>query len=314
MKDQIENTQDRISIAVCVITYGRPAGLIRLLESLEKQVFIKCAEPDWKIVVVDNDSSALNRQYIENLALSFPTGISYGVEPTRGIASARNTAVQLAGDVDYIAFVDDDEVAEDNWLDELLSIMDTYEVDVVCGPVLPLFETTPESWIVKGRFFERNRHPTGTEIDYGRTGNVLISSKWFSPTEKPFSESLNLTGGEDTLFFRQIHGKGARFVWADDAIVQEFVPPQRANKEWLIRRSKRLGNTISLVENLEKRSKFSRIIRIVKCAEHFAVGVVLIIPATIISGRVGLVRSLCMINRAIGELLGITGRSYEIYK
>lgn len=304
----------RPSVAVCVGTYNRPAGLRRLLDSLQNQVFVHSEIPDWQVIVADNDASGPNAVFVRELSEKFPVPILYGVQSIRGIASVRNLAVALAKDVDYVAFIDDDEVASEYWLDELLRVIQTYKADVVCGPVLPLFETTPEPWIVKGRFFERDRHPTGTEIDYGRTGNVLIASKWLFPTAKPFDETLNFTGGEDTLFFWQIHGKGARFVWADDAIVHEFVPPQRATKEFVITRAKRLGNTISLVENLAKRDKFSGIIRIVKCVGHFVLGCVSIIPASIVNGQAGLVKSLCLINRAVGELLGISGKSYEIYR
>lgn len=305
---------EKISIAVCIATYNRPVGLKRLLESLRTQDFVQNEMPDWKIIVVENDASAPNLDFIRELREGFPVPIVYEVQPKRGIASVRNLAVELAQGADHVAFIDDDEVASENWLDELLRVMQTYKADMVCGPVLPLFETTPEPWIIKGRFFERDRHSTGTEIDYGRTGNVLISSNWFSSFDKPFNENLNLTGGEDTLFFYQIHERGAKFVWADDAIVHEFVPPQRATKEFIIRRAKRLGNTMSLVENLEERSAFSRSIRAGKCIGHFVLGVLSIIPTTLVSGKIGLVKSLCLINRSFGELLGITGRAYEIYK
>lgn len=310
----MNRTMEKTSVAVCIATYNRPEGLRRLLDSLRTQAFVQNVTPLWKVVVVENDVSAPNADFIRELSERFPVPIVYAIQPKRGIGSVRNLAASLAKDVDYIAFIDDDEVAVENWLDELLSVKHTYNADVVSGPVLPRFETTPEPWIVKGRFFERDRHPTGTEIDYGRTGNVLISKKWFLQTEKPFDESLNLTGGEDTLFFYQIHEKGARFVWADEAIVHEFVPPQRANKEWLVKRAKRLGNTIALVEKLEKRSWLFRIARILKCVGHFVVGAIFLLPATIFRGRVGWVTNLCLINRALGEFLGIVGKSYEIYK
>lgn len=310
MKTQME----KISVAVCVATYNRPVGLRRLLESLKIQVFTQIEAPNWKVVVIDNDLSAPNKDFINEISASFPVPIVYAIQPKRGIASVRNLAVQLARDAGYIAFIDDDEVAAKDWLDQLLSAMCNYKADVVSGPVLPKFETDPERWIVQGRFFERGRHPSGTEIAYGRTGNVIISQKWFSPTEVPFDESLNLTGGEDTLFFWKIHQKGAKFVWADVAIVHEFVPPQRATMKFIVARAKRLGNTLSLVENLEKRSAFSRFFRMVKCAGHFSLGVISILPMAIVNGKAGLVKSLCLINHSFGELLGITGRSYEIYR
>ena len=90
--------------------------------------------------------------------------ITYEVEPNRGVSFARNRSVRMAGECDYVGFVDDDEFVEENWLDELLNAQVLYNADVVLGPVLPAFDYEPPVWIKKGRFFERPRHPTGTSI------------------------------------------------------------------------------------------------------------------------------------------------------
>ena len=72
-----------------------------------------------------------------------PWQLVYAVEPRRGIPFGRNTAVRTAGDVDFVAFLDDDETADPAWLVELLRVQRTTGADVVTGTVLPVFEAGP---------------------------------------------------------------------------------------------------------------------------------------------------------------------------
>jgi len=303
-----------ISIAVCVATYNRPLGLRRLLESLRTQAFVHHKTLDWKIIVVDNDASAPNEEFIRGLNNEFPVPITYAVQPKQGIASVRNLAVALAKDVDFVAFIDDDEAADPQWLDELLTGVTTHLADVVTGPVIAAFEAPPKKWIIKGRFFERERYPTGKVMDFARTGNVLIDKKYFALFEQPFSEDLDLVGGEDTLFFTYVQQKGAKIVWVDEAITHEYNPPQRTNLKWLLKRSLRLGNTIVQVERMAGQSVLKRFIRVITCAGHLLGGILLIIPLGIVSGFAGVVKALSITSRGGGELMALLGIYYEIYK
>lgn len=305
---------ETISIAVCVATYNRPFGLRRLLESLRTQTFVHHKTPDWEVIVVDNDASAPNEEFIRGLNNEFPVPITYAVQPKRGIASVRNLAVALAKNVDFVAFIDDDEAADPRWLDELLTGITTHLADVVTGPVIAAFETPPKKWIVKGRFFERERYPTGNVMDFARTGNVLIDKKYFAGFEDPFSEDLNLVGGEDTLFFTRVQQKGAKIVWVDEAITHEYNSPQRANLNWLLKRSLRLGNTIVQVERMAGQSVLKRVIRVIKCAGHLLSGILVVIPLGIVSGFAGVVKGLSLLSRGVGELMALLGIHYEIYK
>ena len=56
-----------------------------------------------------------------------------------------------------------------------------------------------------------------------------------------------MLGGEDVELFARMIGRGARFVAAADAIVVEYLPPERACLAWLLRRSFRNGGTIAHV-------------------------------------------------------------------
>jgi succinoglycan biosynthesis protein ExoM len=305
---------ERISVAVCIATFRRPRGLTRLLDSLCSLEFPAGNAPAWRIVVVENDASMPNRDRIEAARAAFRVPLIHGVEPVRGIASARNRAVLLAGDVDFIAFIDDDEMVDCRWLDELLQAQRRYDADVVNGPVLARFDEPPPTWILRGRFFDRAHHPTGSQIQYANTGNVLVKAHWLQSVERPFAEALNLSGGSDTLFFSQIRQRGAQMVWCDEAIVEECIPPSRAKAGWILTRAFRLGIGISTVERMLRSSVIALLIRASKGVVHIVLGLLLVVPSAAAGGLGGILRSLLNVSRGAGEIVGLFGGRYWEYK
>jgi GT2 family glycosyltransferase len=215
-----------------------------LLRSLSELKFRKNSNVLVRVVIADNDANGSALSTVQEAARYLKIPISYEIEPTRGVSFARNRTVRMAGECDYVAFVDDDEFVETNWLDELLNAQALYNVDVVLGPVLPAFDYEPPVWIVKGRFFERPRHATGTSIGYGRTGNALVAKRALDRIRGPFDPAFALSGAEDTLLFKQLLGFGTRIVWCDEALVTEINSASR-NAWWLLRRT--FGSTNAYV-------------------------------------------------------------------
>ena len=304
------------TVAVCIATYKRPLGLERLLSSLRSQRFNKFQTPDWCVIVIENDSSMPSKTLVDTFKRDFPVPIIYNTESTRGIASTRNRAVQMAGNIDFIAFIDDDEVADPNWLDELLYIQQKYNADVVKGPVLTRFEQEEPEWVTKGRFYERPRYPTGARLEYTNigTGNVLIRHEWLHAVDGPFNEEMNLTGGTNTLFFAQISKLGANSISADSACVEEYQPPGRVSARWLIMRALRTGASTAIVHKMvTKRFKLITI-RILKSVVRIFIGIFSLIPLSIYDGYSGTIRSLRMIAIGCGEIGGFLGIRYQEYK
>ena len=308
------NSSKSVSLAICIATYKRPLGLKRLLRSLRELKFYKSKFPDLRIVIVDNDTSTLVKDLVDGLAEFFPTPVSYEIEPERGIASVRNHAVQLAGNVDFIAFIDDDEVADPHWLDELLYAQANFGVDIVNGPVIPRFEQPAPSWVIKGGFYNRRRFPTGTKIKWANTGNVLIRTCWLHAVPGPFNEKLNLTGGEDLLFFSQIYRMGAKMLWADEAIVEEYNPPSRVSVNWILRRAFRFGNGTSICEIAVGSSFIVTMNCFLMSVMHILMGFLLVVPASICRGYAGFIRSLMYISLGVGEISGLIGIRFMEYK
>ena len=106
-----------MNVAVGVITRKRPRGIARLLESISALHRAQDGAGTVRVtlIVVENDiSSALS----EPLSCKVP--IHYVLEPKVGIPCARNRVIKEALLLDprpeWLAFVDDDETVEPNWL------------------------------------------------------------------------------------------------------------------------------------------------------------------------------------------------------
>jgi succinoglycan biosynthesis protein ExoM len=202
--------------------------------------------PGVSILVVDNDPEQSAMPLREELAGSCDLRIVH--EPTPGIVAARNRALDECTDADVLVFIDDDELPQDGWLRSMLATWERTGAAAVAGPVVSTFEEQPDPFVVGGAFFVRRRLPTGTELDVAATGNLLLDICQVRRAGVRFDSRFALSGGSDSLFTRELHRRGGRMVWCDEAVVTDVVPASRANRSWVLRRAVRTGNTISRVE------------------------------------------------------------------
>jgi succinoglycan biosynthesis protein ExoM len=222
-------------ISVCICTFRRPALLKQLLNCVAVQQTAGAFSYD--VVVADNDIGRSAEAVAIEFAAAGRIPTTYCVEPEQNISLARNRVVAAAKG-DLLAFIDDDELPGPTWLLELLSARSMFAVDGVLGPVLPAYQQKPPQWLLKGRFYDRPRHQTGTIVKWpeARTGNVLIESRICRDPFPPFRPELG-SGGEDVDFFRRQTERGRSFVWCDEAAVHEIVPPYRCTRRFLMHRA-----------------------------------------------------------------------------
>ncbi|MGO9863402.1 MAG: glycosyltransferase [Terriglobales bacterium] len=221
-------------ISVCVCTYKRPHLLVRILGELATQetggLFTH------SIVIADNDGLQSAKAPVEDFTARSPVAVKYCLEPRQSIALARNKVVENA-EGDFLAFIDDDERPGDQWLLTLFRACNAPGVDGVLGPVQRRFEVEPPKWVMDGLFYERPVFPTGSVVKWrdARSGNVLVKKHVFPSDEKPFRPEFR--GGEDRDFFRRMIEKGFVFIWCDEAVSYEIVPPTRWKRTVLLRRA-----------------------------------------------------------------------------
>ena len=283
-------------IAVCVCTYKRPQMLQRLLNDLSVQETDEAFE--FSIVVMDNDPSQSAKPVVSAFATQASVPVTYGAEPRQGICLVRNRAIEHA-DGNFIAFIDDDEFPDSRWLLELFRTCNVDGVDGVLGPVLRHFDEQPPQWVIKGNFERRPRHATGFVIDWreGRTGNVLLKRGSFEAGEPPFD--TNFHRGGDVDFFRRMTAKGRVFIWCDEAVVYEVVPPARWTRSFLLKRALLRGTIAS------KRGPIQLvgIAKSIVAVPAYAVG----LPFALVLGQhrfMGLLIRLC---NHLGKLLALIG-------
>jgi succinoglycan biosynthesis protein ExoM len=311
---QVMAEQALVRIAICVATFRRPNGLAKLLESLAKMHEPPVPSVIIKIFVVDNDAAGTAREITRRYSEHLPWPLHYEIEPRRGICYSRNRAVALASNFEFIAFVDDDEVVDPAWLNELINTQKKFSADVVVGPVLSVFLETPPDWIVTGRFFEYGRHLTGTQVRFANTNNVLIRRAILDELSGPFDSRFALSGGGDTFLSLQLRHRDRSIVWCDSAIVYEYVPASRMRSKWILQRAYRHGNASARCDKLLDDSRAIRkVFRLAKGSARIAQGALGLVPA-LLFGKPAWVKMAADISRGAGMVTGILGHTYEEYK
>lgn len=232
-------------ISICICTFKRPMYLQRLLVKIGTQKTGNYY--DFSVVIVDNDDKESGRSVVQEVKRWANYEISYDVEPERSISLARNRTVRNAKG-NLIAFIDDDEFPDEDWLLNLYKALVSEQADGVLGPVMPHFENKPPRWLVKSGLLERSRFETGkklSEAKHMRTGNVLLWRSIFDQDGGLFDPAYGKSGGGDAVFFAKMIKKGKKFVWCNSACVYETVPLERQTRMYHIRRAFTRGMTTS---------------------------------------------------------------------
>ena len=229
--------------SVCLCTFRRPDLLAETLQSLIEQA----PGFGFEIIVVDNDANRTAEETVQSLAEAATrrrVPLRYHVEPEQNIALARNRSVADARG-EYVAFIDDDECADPNWLESLVRVLESEAVDGVFGPVLSIYPETFPAWIAAAELLPRARFASGTRMPgaEGRSGNALLRRSALALREGPFDRAYGLTGGSDTDLLGFLDRQGCTFAWADEAIVRERQDEKRADPKWYLVRAYRSGWT-----------------------------------------------------------------------
>lgn len=302
-------------VSVCICTFKRPQLLAELLQVLRTQVLVQDAAR-LELIVVDNDPAHSALPVLMAWVASERATLRYFHAPVPNIATARNTAIAQAKG-DYLAFIDDDEQPQADWVQTLLEALHRFDADIAFGPVLPRYRTDCPDWIRRGGFFDRPRFATGTQVDVGnaRSGNVLLRAQALSALSGPFDESFGRTGGEDSLLFRDLIAQGKHLIWCDEAPVSEEVPTERATPAWLLRRSYRVGQTWIRAE-LYRQSKFDRCLHGAVLGGRAAIQLVLGLTFAVASLPFSRIRAFQWLRTAcsqLGKLSGMTRFQYREY-
>ena len=213
------------TIMICVCTYKRPQMLIRCLLSLAQQNVLE----NWVIVyvIVDNELEQSNRQVVDDFAKMANGNVSYVHQPQRGIAAARNLALDeaLKQKSNWIFFFDDDQYADENAVKEAFQAAQLYQADVVSMRNRLVLQNPKQHPYFKSKI----KHRDGKQLEECGTCGVLFSAFLVKPDGLGlrFDEMRALGCGEDSDFFNKAFRRGMRIVAAENAVVYEEVVSER---------------------------------------------------------------------------------------
>ncbi len=255
-----------LDAVVCVPTCRRPDMLRQTLQSLVDQ----SGPIRFAVVVVDNDPSGMAGVPIANAF--FSAGRLEGlcvIEARPGNCRACNCAFEAArrhfASAPYVLMIDDDEVADPEWLARMIAAAREKQVDIVGGPVVPHFpEGAPEALGRHPVYWPAYSRSGFVPMIYG-SGNFLIRREAFTRLNRPeFDLRFNFLGGGDTDFFSRCRHAGLTFYWEEAARIVETVPKDRVRAEWILRRGLRIGAINFHIDRSSSRSILGRVRFVVK--------------------------------------------------
>jgi succinoglycan biosynthesis protein ExoM len=224
-------------VSVCICTFRR-ATVADAIRSVLAQQGIR--RSSFEIVVCDDDPGLSARDTVEEFAADAPIAIRYVTSGSANVSVCRNKCLEFARG-DWIAFIDDDEMAQPDWLHELIAVQQTFRADLVKGYVHAVYPDGGPDWIVNGDPFTRDSGKTGSRLGAFGAGNVMFRRSIAVEHGLTFDPAYGRTGGEDIDFFRRFADLDATIVACRSAIVKEIVQPERITASYLGRRERRDG-------------------------------------------------------------------------
>lgn len=226
-------------ISICMCTYQRE----HVVNTLQSIAALRLPEHvSLEVIVVDNDEQGYAEMLVKSQANIMDIPVFYRQESAKNIALARNCSINDTQG-EWVAFIDDDEIADPDWLANLLSTAQTFKADAVFGRVKSTYPSNTPQWIIDSGVFERPAVTNGQEVTSGATNSTLISQAAIKKYQLRFDADYGLTGGEDADFFYRLYQHGGKLVCSNEAFVSEEVANNRLNIKYLLKRAIRIGET-----------------------------------------------------------------------
>ncbi|MCP3988529.1 MAG: glycosyltransferase family 2 protein [Actinomycetia bacterium] len=306
-----------VSVTVGILTYERPASLVRTLRSViaGPHSFVGPCY-GWAlncILVIDNDPLKTAQGAVAGLTtIPDEIPVRYVHEPTRGLAAARNRALDETT-TDVLIFIDDDEEAAEGWPDGLIRVMASTGAALVGGPVNTSFGHEPPAWTRSGALFDRSNPPDESDLDWLRSGNLALDMERINDHGLRFDPGFSFTGGEDVAFSRQAKRAGLGLRWSATAPVTEHVGPERTTIRWVTRRERTSTANWVRVELASEPTISRRLLIAARGSVRLAQGVVTVLAGlgTLQSGRA--VKGLVLASRGLGSFQGLFNRANQAY-
>lgn len=304
-----------VQVAITIPTFRRPDHVIRTLQSVAAQV----TDRQFAIVLIENEAD--ERAGANAAAPGFEQGDYPGltiVAHDRGNCNAYNagwlTALTLFPNLRYICVIDDDEIADPHWLENLCATSERLDCAMVGGPQWPVFDDQANPHWKTHPVFTPHYAKTGPVPELYSSGNLLVRQDVLETLPQPFFDlAFNFTGGGDADLFARASAAGFKAAWCAEAQVRETIPPSRMTWQWIRQRALRNGQLSAMIEHRRRSGQFlGGAITIARSLMLLGVS-----PFRSILGYISgqsLLGALYHVHVALGRLGSELGQSHEQYR
>lgn len=306
---------DAVEVVVTIPTFCRPENLLKTLQSVCGQQ----TERRFAVIVMENDADG--RAGAEAATPLFESGEIEGlviIAHQRGNCHAYNagwlTALVNFPQFRHVAVIDDDEIANPLWLENLCATRDKFGVDVVGGPQFPVFQDTEHGLWHDHPVFVPHYSETGIVPALYSSGNLLVGRNVLEAMEHPFLDlQFNFLGGGDSDFLSRASSRGFTFAWSAEALIHEDVPERRTSWRWIQARALRNGVISTFVEKRRRsHQRLGRSLTLLKSLALLARSPFQAIMRLITTGS--FLVALYPVHVAMGRLLAEVGYVNEQYR
>jgi succinoglycan biosynthesis protein ExoM len=323
MSETVIDRKPAPHIVVAAPTCRRPRMLGQLLDSFA--TLRPLTEGNVTFLIVDNAPDAPVRDVVEAFRQSTGVDVRYVLENEPGIPFARNRALDeaTAVDADFVAFLDDDEFADPDWLFRLVAHQRRERSHLIGAPVrlapqpaTGFFERMVENGVRKR--YERKEAKNARRRREGRDGKVTIITNnwlgdlaWMRSVGLRFDVALRYSGGSDTALYHKAKSLGAKTSWCEDAIVYETIPPERMSLGYQYRRARDQAATSFWRKGAEDRR--SAPVNIATAGGKVIFGGLLVLISPLTAGRT-LVDGVRLVGYGLGYGYAMAGRRSRHYE
>ncbi len=247
----MSQTDEDVSVVICAYTEKRWDDLLAAIVSVQQQT----VQPREIIVVIDHNPVLLKRAQ-ERLV----NAIVIENREAKGVSGSRNSGIAIAQGT-IVAFLDDDAVAEPNWIEHLLMPYGDLGIIGVGGKINPIWTGKYPRWFPKEFYWVIGctyqgmpstmapiRNMIGANMSFRRNTLIHVGSfrESFGCNHENSSRSANLfgfkwfqhsAGDEETeLCIRAAYQQqdNAQFYYVPTALVHHRVPSQRTRWNYFL--------------------------------------------------------------------------------
>jgi glycosyltransferase involved in cell wall biosynthesis len=228
-----------IGISAIICTRNRSQYLREAVDSLVRQ---SLPVTDYEVVIVDNGSTDDTADVIRDGYLGY-RNLRYIHERRIGLSIARNTGWQNARG-EYVAYLDDDAVASEDWLANIIHCFETVHPRPACvsGEIRLIWGQTRPVWVSDGMLplLGLVQWPSDAHWIHGNEyvagGNMALRQDILNKL-RGFSLSTGrkdgrLLSNEDVLIDRRIRQIGEQSYYDPRVVIGHHVLPHRLNPGW----------------------------------------------------------------------------------